>query len=264
MYTYGYDNSKASNQAINALTPVEDAVNEYGVNAINEHVIPAVNNVLDLIGVKVNPVSPVNFAIPVGRTYGVAAKIYKGLTNTDEAGKAQRMYMDLDLSDPKNAAVADSLVNVMHTEEPRWGLRSSNKERNQTAMRGRHDLNLLHGGQSQRYGTYSQEYGYDFVDEDGNSYRTYTFTDPKMRKQEEAFLRNYANTHQARIGEDGTKWWHINGGDPYAQYGNFDLYESPDGYLYFRDNWDYGKGDFSSNWILPGTEKIYTGIKFKR
>lgn len=158
-------------------------------------------------------------------------------------------------------------------------------KRKQFVVRGRLDQNLLHGGQPQKYNTYSTDYGY--LTNGGDS--TYTFTDSKARAIEQAWARNYVknNIHRVHhknddrnsksfVKEDGSNGsndvvysndgkhiiFSVPGGDPYAQHGNFSIVTDLDGKNgRTYDVWDFGLGPFSSN-NLFGTRKISTGIKF--
>ena len=201
--------------------------------------------------------------------YGALSKLKRGITGSDSGANALKEYADLDLSDPKNISKADSLFNVAIKSEPRWGLRSGSHLRKQISLRGRIDQNLLHGGQPQKYNTYTRQYGY--VTKDGDS--TYTFSDPKLRAQEQQFARNYVrkNIHKLYDKNDNSVHYapdkkhivfNLRGGDPYAQHGDFSIITDLDGkHGKTMDIWDFGIGGASSN-LLPGTKKVVTGIEF--
>ena len=248
MFPFGYDNSKDTQIANNFL-------HKQGIN------------------------------YDIGGLYGSATKIIGGVTGTSKAGKAMQEFADLDLNNSKNYSKADSLWNIARQEEPRWGHLGGDMKRKQFVVRGRLDQNLLHGGQPQKYNTYSTDYGY--LTNGGDS--TYTFTDSKARAIEKAWARNYVknNIHKVHhknddknskgfAKEDGLNSsndvvysndgkyiiFSVPGGDPYAQHGNFSIVtdlEGKNGRTY--DVWDFGIGPFSSN-NLFGTRKISTGIKF--
>lgn len=248
MFPFGYDNSKDTQMANNFL-------HKYGIN------------------------------YDVGGLYGATTKLFGGMTGTSKAGKAMQEFADLDLNNPKNQSKADSLWNIARQEEPRWGHLGGDMKRKQFVVRGRLDQNLLHGGQPQKYNTYSTDYGY--LTNGGDS--TYTFTDSKARAIEQAWARNYVknNIHRVHhknddrnsksfVKEDGSNGsndvvysndgkhiiFSVPGGDPYAQHGNFSIVTDLDGKNgRTYDVWDFGLGPFSSN-NLFGTRKISTGIKF--
>ena len=248
MFPFGYDNSKDTQMANNFL-------HKYGIN------------------------------YDVGGLYGATTKLFGGMTGTSKAGKAMQEFADLDLNNPKNQSKADSLWNIARQEEPRWGHLGGDMKRKQFVVRGRLDQNLLHGGQPQKYNTYSTDYGY--LTNGGDS--TYTFTDSKARAIEQAWARNYVknNIHRVHhknddrnsksfVKEDGSNSsndvvysndgkhiiFSVPGGDPYAQHGNFSIVTDLDGKNgRTYDVWDFGLGPFSSN-NLFGTRKISTGIKF--
>ena len=196
--------------------------------------------------------------LPIGGIYGGLDKIVGGITGTSQAGQASKEYADLDLSDKSNYAKADSLWNVIKQEEPRWGPKGSRESR-QFKIRGRIDQNLLHGGQPQKYNTWTTEGGY--VTSDGDS--TYTYSDPSKRATEQAWARNYVKTHKGVLSKDGKHLiYKVAGGDPYSQHGNFSIITDPEGkHGKTYDVWDFGFGPFSTN-SLPGAQNVVTGIEF--
>lgn len=196
--------------------------------------------------------------LPIGGIYGGLDKIVGGIMGTSQAGQASKEYADLDLSDKSNYAKADSLWNVIKQEEPRWGPRGSRESR-QFKIRGRMDQNSLHGGQPQKYNTWTTEGGY--VTSDGDS--TYTYSDPSKRAAEQAWARNYVKTHKGKLSKDGKHLvFPVAGGDPYSQHGNFSIITDRDGkHGKTYDVWDFGFGPISTN-SLPGAQNIVTGIEF--
>ena len=196
--------------------------------------------------------------IPIGGIYGGLDKIVGGIMGTSQAGQASKEYADLDLSDKSNYAKADSLWNVIKQEEPRWGPRGSRESR-QFKIRGRMDQNSLHGGQPQKYNTWTTEGGY--VTSDGDS--TYTYSDPQKRAVEQAWARNYVKTHKGVRSKDGKHLiYKVAGGDPYSQHGNFSIITDLDGkHGKTYDVWDFGFGPISTN-SLPGAQNVVTGIEF--
>lgn len=121
------------------------------------------------------------------------------------------------------------------------------------------DQNSLHGGQPQKYNTWTTEGGY--VTSDGDS--TYTYSDPQKRAAEQAWARNYVKTHKGKLSKDGKHLiFSVAGGDPYSQHGNFSIITDLDGKKgRTYDIWDYGFGPFSTN-LFPGAQKVVTGIEF--
>lgn len=180
------------------------------------------------------------------------------------AANAAYAFADLDLDNPANIHVADSLSNVMREDEPRWGRKGNrnNYRSLQKAIRGRIDLNRLHTARPQLYNTYMINDDY-YVDEPGD---TYVAADPEMRQAaiEYAKAQLAALRNKGELTKKGNALkYTVKGADPYLQYSNYTIFTDRDGSNpRFRDDWDFGYGPLSSKqWRT--TKPIYFGDRIR-
>ena len=105
-----------------------------------------------------------------------------------------------------------------------------------------------------------------------NGERTWALADDDKNRQEANFARRYlsANPNAYTLTSDKkSRVYHVDGGDPYAQHGNFSIVTDADGSnARIYDDWDYGKSfnvkghkiELSSK-NLPGMVDTNVGIK---
>lgn len=252
-YPFGYTNSRATTAAQPVAAPVANMINT-GVQAVNNVAAKAGTNNL------VATVTPQNIA----ETAGAIDKFAKAFVGyKTPAAKAAYAFADLDLDNPANMHIADSLSNVMRKDEPRWGRKGNrgNYRSLQKAIRGRIDLNRLHTTRPQLYNTYMINDSYH-VDDEGD---TYVAADPKMRQAAmqaaKAYLQSHPNAYKMFEDDKHGKLrvYTVNGADPYLQFSNYSIITDADGSNpRFRDTWDFGLGPVSSNQWWP-TKTIHVG-----
>lgn len=233
MFQYGYDNSKVSEKAGEKITSILNAI---GIDAPEK-------------------------AEKAGKLYGTVVKLFRGIRGTDKAGQALTEFADLDLSKPENKERAKELWAIMNEEEPKYGNLVGSMERRQKSVRARIDQNFLHGGQPQKYNSWTKANGYDTK----SGERTYGYSDPEMLKAEKDYIRQYIKTHKPiRKTDNGQQYiWEIkDGGDPWAAHGGHTIIASDPQETDARDydEWDYGFKKISSN-DLPGMKKVRIGMK---
>lgn len=175
-----------------------------------------------------------------GTKFGGVKKVVEGIINKDKKREAVDEFVLLDLNDPQQRKRALELSKQF------TNFHNSNLEQMQLSMRHRLDANNLYLGRKQQFGSWIVNPDYESPSAKAIGVPTYTYADPKLRRQQQAIARQH--------GINNGEGLHSVQGDVTSVFNNYSVNRMhPDGSGRYVEKWDFIGPDLGTPIIIGDT-----------